>query len=175
MKSTVFTVMTVLLLMATLCLPAAAQRWQQINAYSAPIDADEWWENGISDIAFRDNHQVFFGKGSHLFKWDLSTRGVWEVDHGGRLDPVSSIAIPRHSGSVVIYGYGGRGRGRLNIRRTDNLSFIAGAQIYDWLATYPSIITETTSLGTPQGGILMSGILPLTSGVTTVGNSTETT
>ena len=131
MKRTVFIVIAVMLLMATLCLPAAAQRWQLINSYSAPVDANEY--NSIPDIAFRDNHLVCFGKGSHLFSWNLDTGSVWEVDHGDWASQVSSIAIPRHSGSVVIYGHGQTGRGRLEIRRTDNLSFIADAQIYDWL------------------------------------------
>ena len=131
MKSMVFTVIAVLL-MATLCLPAAAQTWQRIQAFSAAVDDDETVH--ISDIAFRDNHLVCFGKGSHIVSWNLNTGRVWTVDHGGAENSVSHIAIPRHNGSVVIYGHGERGRGRLEIRRTDNLSFIAGAQIYDWLA-----------------------------------------
>ena len=132
MKNTVFTVIAVLLLMATLCLPAAAQEWQETHSYSPAVDADE--SIHISDIAFRDDHLVCFGKGAHIVSWNFNTGSVWTVDHGGRENPVSHIAIPRRNGSVVIYGHGGRGNGRLEIRRTDNLSFIADAHIYDWLA-----------------------------------------
>ena len=130
MKNTVYTVIA-LLLMATLCLPATAQTWQMEKGTSRGVDADE--SIYISDIAFRDNHLVCFGKGAHLFSWNLNTGSVWQVDHGGRDEAVTHIAIPRRNGSVVIHGYGTRGRGRLEIRRTDNLSFIASANVYDAL------------------------------------------
>ncbi len=140
MKYTVFTVMTVLLLIATLCLPATAQTWQRINSHSPAVDDDEKENDGtapISDIAFRDDDLVCFGKGAHIFSWNINTGSVWEVDHGSTTflerNRVSKIAIPRRNGSVVIYGHGGLGRGRLEIRRTDNLSHIANTGAYDWL------------------------------------------
>ena len=136
MKNTVFTVMTVLLLTATLCLPAAAQKWQLNSFYSPAVDAGEvaGQMTYISDIAFRDDDLVCFGKGAHIFSLNLNTGSMWTVDHGGKENRVSYIAIPRRNGSVVIYGHGDRGTGRLEIRRTDNLSFIADAHIYDELA-----------------------------------------
>ena len=136
MKNTVFTVIAVLL-MATLCLPATAQTWQRTNSYSGSVDADEKEFDGtawISDIAFRDDDLVCFGKGAHIISWNFNTGSVWSVDHGGFENSVTHIAIPRRNGSVVIYGHGHRGRGRLEIRRTDNLSFIAAdASIHDEL------------------------------------------
>ena len=131
MKNTVFTVMTVLLLMATLCLPATAQTWQQINSYSPAIDADERIPR-IWDIAFRDNLTVFFSKGAHLFKWITPTGRAWELDFGDDSNAVFNIAIPRHNGSVVIFAYAPRAfHSRLQIRRTDDLSYIDESGVFD--------------------------------------------
>ena len=134
MKNTVYTVITVVLLMATLCLPAAAQEWQRINSYSPAIDADEQSHKAISDIAFRGNDLVCFGKGAHIFSWNFITGKVWNVDHGDADNRVTKIAIPRRGNSVVIYGYGRYYRGRLEMRRTDNLSFIDDATVHDQLS-----------------------------------------
>ena len=133
MKNTVYTVIAVLL-MATLCLPAAAQEWQKINSYSPAIDADEQSYKAISDIAFRGNDLVCFGKGAHIFSWNFITGTVWNVDHGDADNRVTKIAIPRRGNSVVIYGHGRYYHGRLEMRRTDNLSYIDDANVYDQLS-----------------------------------------
>ena len=125
MKNTVYTVITVVLLMATLCLPATAQTWQRINSYSPSVGD---WTGYIYDIAFRDNDLVCFSKGGRIFSWNINTGKVWWVDHDAL---VTYIAIPRRNGSVVIYSHGGFEEGKLEIRRTDNLDFIDQAHVYD--------------------------------------------
>ena len=118
MKNTVFTVMTVLLLMATLCLPAAAQTWVLDNWYSGPDDDRVGHE--IHDIEFRDNHQVFFGKYDRLYKWDLNQNWLWWHDFSG--DKVSHVEVPRGDSTVVIHTVDDRGH--IAIRDADDLSRI---------------------------------------------------
>ena len=117
MKNTVFTVIAVLL-MATLCLPAAAQTWTLDTWYDGPDDDDVAYGNDIHDIEFRDNHQVFFGKYDRLYKWDLNLGRLWWWDFHG--DDVSHVEVPRGDSSVVIHTTDHRGR--IYIRNADDLS-----------------------------------------------------
>ena len=119
MKNTVYTVITVVLLMATLCLPAAAQTWTLKASWGGPNGHTTGWL--IYDIAFRDNHQVFYGKGNRLYKWDFVAAHAWWHDFGVR---VKHVAIPRYDSDVVIHSRGGR---HLNMRYTSDLSYITGA------------------------------------------------
>ena len=116
MKNTVFTVITAVLLLATLCLPAAAQTWELEDWYAGPDDDRPG--DGIVDIEFRDNHQVFFGKGDRLYKWDLTANWLWWLDFGG--DAVSHVEVPRRYSGVVIHA--SSENGWLSIRDTDDLS-----------------------------------------------------
>ena len=116
MKNTVYTVIAVLL-MATLCLPAAAQTWTLDNWYAGPDD-DRTWGNPIHDIEFRDNHQVFFGKWDRLYKWDLNAGWLWWHDFSG--DKVSHVEVPRDDSSVVFHTVDNRGR--IYIRNAGDLS-----------------------------------------------------
>ena len=118
MKNTVFTVMTVLLLMATLCLPAAAQTWVLDNWYSGPDDDRVGHE--IHDIEFRDNHQVFFGKYDRLYKWDFTTARAHWFDFSG--DWVSHVEVPRGDSTIVIHTVDTRGH--IIIRDANDLSKI---------------------------------------------------
>ena len=104
--------------MATLCLPATAQTWVLHNLWSGPDD-DRGTGNEIVDIEFRDNHQVFYGKGDRLYKWDFQAGRAHWFDFGG--DPVDQVEVPRIDSSVVLYSVG-RHRGRLYIRDADDLS-----------------------------------------------------
>ena len=117
MKNTVYTVITVVLLLATLCLPAAAQTWTLDNWYAGPDD-DRNNGNYISDIEFRDDHQVFFGKYDRLYKWDLNTNWLWWHDFSG--DEVNHVEVPRDDSSVVIHSVDRRGD--IYIRDASDLS-----------------------------------------------------
>ena len=122
MKNTVYTVITVVLLMATLCLPATAQRWVLEDSWAGPAD-DRNNGNFIADIEFRDNNQVFFGKRYRLYKWDFTTSRAHWLDFGDKW--VSEVEVPRNFGSVVIYSVGGR----IEIRDASDLSYITGANV----------------------------------------------
>ena len=121
MKNTVFTVIAVLLL-ATLCLPAAAQTWELEEWYTVP-DGD--WFTG--HLAFRDNHQVFFSAtdstNNHyrFYKWDFVEGRVWWFDDMH----AKHIVIPRSNSSVVIYAQGRF----IQMRDADDLSFIGGRRL----------------------------------------------
>ena len=119
MKNTVYTVITVVLLLATLCLPAAAQTWTLDNWYAGPDD-DRNNGNDIVDIEFRGNSQVFFAKWDRLYKWDLNAGWLWWHDFGG--DRVSQVEVPRGDSSVVIHSVDDRGK--LYIRSTDDMSSV---------------------------------------------------
>ena len=155
MKYTVFTVMTVVLLMATLCLPAAAQTWVLDDWYAGPDD-DRGNGNKIVDIEFRDNHQVFFGKYDRLYKWDLNANWLWWHDFNGLNGRVDLVNVPRqdnyvmHTAGKTIY-----------IRATDDLStkasvtLPAGGNVYemdvDDTGNYLSITFSSGGLGFPAG------------------------
>ena len=116
MKNTVYTVITAVLLLATLCLPAAAQTWQRDNwTFGAADDQND--ASDIVAIEFRNNNQVFFGKDHRLYKWDLNTRWLWWLNHGFGAT-VSNVAVPRGDSSVVIYAVDDY----LHIRAADNLN-----------------------------------------------------
>ena len=106
--------------------PPPQPTWQRIGYYGSITGS-------VSDIAFGGNNLVCFGSGNHIFSWNFTTGTVWQVDHGDYQNRVTHVAIPRRNSSVVIYGYGWFRRGRLEMRRTDNLSFIADARAYDEL------------------------------------------
>ena len=116
MKNTVYTVITAVLLMATLCLPATAQTWVLEDSWAGPADHRD---NGraILDIEFRDNNQVFFGKDHRLYKWDFETNRARWLNHGAGAT-VSNVEVPRTDSSVIIYAV----NDYLHIRDADNLS-----------------------------------------------------
>ena len=116
MKNTVFTVMTVVLLMATLCLPAAAQTWGLHASWDGPDD--DRVGNEIHDIEFRDNHQVFFGKYDRLYKWDFQAGRAHWFDYSG--DWVTHVEVPRNFSEAVIYSVDNRGY--IYIKNADDLS-----------------------------------------------------
>ena len=136
MKNTVYTVITVMLLLATLCLPAAAQTWQLDNWYDGPDDDDVAYGNPIHDIEFRDNHQVFFGKYDRLYKWDLNAGWLWWHDYSG--DRVSHVEVPRGDSTVVINTVDNRGR--IEIHSTNDMSELVSYQVpFDEWMTFMSL------------------------------------
>ena len=145
MKNTVYTVITAVLLMATLCLPAAAQTWTLDNWYAGPDD-DRNNGSPIHDIEFRDDHQVFFGKYDRLYKWDLNAGRLWWFDFGG--DTVSHVEVPRSDSSVVIHSIDSRGE--TVIRDADDLSEITSI---GKLGGWP--FGKTHSLDVDRGGYFL--------------------
>ena len=153
MKNTVFTVMTVLLLMATLCLPAAAQTWVLEN-WTLGGDDDRNNTSGIDYVEFRDNHQVFYSKHDRLYKWDLNANWLWWHDFNNRW--VKHINVPRqdnyvmHTAGWTIY-----------IRDADDLSTKASVtlpeQAWVWemdvddTGNYLALTFTTGGLGFPPG------------------------
>ena len=117
MKNTVFTVMTVLLLIATLCLPAAAQTWNLHASWAGPND-DRDTGSDIVDIEFRDNHQVFYGKYDRLYKWDFQAGRAHWFDYDG--ERVTHVEVPRNFSNAVIYSV--NYRGYIYIKNADDLS-----------------------------------------------------
>ena len=124
MKNTVFTVMTVLLLIATLCLPAAAQTWGLHASWDGPDD-DRNNGNDIVDIEFRENHQVFFGKYDRLYKWDFQAGRAHWFDYNGHT--VEHVEVPRNFSEAVIYSVDLRGY--IYIKNADDLSSEASIDV----------------------------------------------
>ena len=146
MKSTVFTVIAVVLLLATLCLSAAAQTWVLENSTSG---ADDDTHRGMFEVEFRDNNQVFFSKWDRLYKWDLDANWLWWWDHGGG-NTVDNIEVPRSDSSVFIYTVGDW----LLIRDADNHNMLASREV----------VGNILSLDVDEGGFYAAVQFAVTAG-----------
>ena len=113
MKNTVFTVIT-LLLMATLCLPAAAQDWN--HEYTLSPNAGT-----VNGLAFVDNDTLISASGDRLVRWDVNS-GTW-TNYEDVGSTIYSIAIPSHVPFFVAYG---KADGSIGMRYTDDLSWRSG-------------------------------------------------
>ena len=120
MKRTVFTVIAVLL-MATLCLPVAAQTWVLEHSWSGP---DDDTHRGMFEIEFRDNNQVFYSRWNRLYKWDFTANRAWWWNHGFG-NTVDNIEVPRRDSSVVIYAVADW----LHIMDADNHTRLASLEV----------------------------------------------
>ena len=125
MKNTVFTVIT-LLLLATLCLPAAAQTWVLEDSWRGPAgDRTQRIDQGI---AFAGYNTVFWAKGDRLYKWDFEANSAWWKDFNGRR--VIDVDIPRNDPSVVAYALRNNNGGEdwVSLRSTADLSYVDGTR-----------------------------------------------
>ena len=139
MKSTVFSVIAVVLLLATLCLPVAAQTWVLEDSWSGP---DDDFHRGMFEIEFRDNNQVFYSRWNRLYKWDFEANRAWWLTFGERSETVDHIEVPRRDSDVVIHSVGGGGW--LQIRDANDMNNL--------LATRDLGGGEILSLDVDEGG-----------------------
>ena len=137
MKNTVYTVIAVLLL-ATLCLPAAAQTWVLEDWYAGP---DDDFHSGMFEIEFRNNNQVFYSRWNRLYKWDFEANRAWWLTFASS-ETIDHIEVPRRDSDVVIHSVGGGGW--LQIRDANDMGNL--------LATRDLGGGEILSLDVDEGG-----------------------
>ena len=128
--------------------PWEFQRSFNPHASSAPV----------RDIGFRGNSQIFFGRLQVLFKWDISARRFWSIDHYNIPDELQGNDIERRvahvevseAHDIVAYTFG---KG-LYLRRTSDLSQIDSAGLPGGWRQYPIGL----SMGPRTNYVIVSGV-----------------
>ena len=111
----------------------------------------------VRDIGFRGNSQVFFGRLQVLFKWDISARLFWSIEHNnsdGSLgddlqERVAHVEVSE-AHDIVAYTFGKR----LYLRRTSDLSQIDSAGLPGGFRQYPISL----SMGPRTNYVIVSGV-----------------
>ena len=111
----------------------------------------------VRDIGFRGNSQVFFGRLQAFYKWDISARLFWSIEHNnsdGSLgddlqERVAHVEVSE-AHDIVAYTFGKR----LYLRRTSDLSQIDSAGLPGGWRQYPISL----SMGPQTNYVIVSGV-----------------